>query len=209
MPATSHTIDTRTSALEHDRRGFIDDVRRLLLASRDEQTTILDELTAGAGTDALDEHAEVSAAFARNLLEDVEEALARIDDGSYGTCASCGEPIGLERLRALPQSQSCIACAPTAPHLSLFANRSMNGPCCTQATSRVSTIGVSQYLAWCDRRCLLLFTGAGAPPPARSYADASRRLRTVAFVRHGRRRVLVSPAELPGPALSVTVLPTG
>jgi len=104
-------MDARTSALEHDRRGFIDDVRRLLLASRDEQATILDELTAAAGTDALDEHAEVSAAFARNLLETVEKALARIDDGSYGTCASCGEAIGLERLRALPQSQSCIACA--------------------------------------------------------------------------------------------------
>ncbi len=111
MPATSHMIDSRTATFEPDRRDIIDDFRNLLLASRDEQTMILDELTAASGTDELDEHAMVSAAFARNLLEDVEEALARIDGGIYGTCASCNRPIGFERLRALPHIRSCIACA--------------------------------------------------------------------------------------------------
>ena len=111
MPATLHSIDSRTAALEHDRRDIIDDLRRLLLASRDEQATILDELAAVSGTNELDEHAVVSAAFARNLLEEVEEALARIDGGIYGTCVLCGRPIGFERLRALPHSRSCIACA--------------------------------------------------------------------------------------------------
>jgi DnaK suppressor protein len=111
MPATSHTINSRTGALEHHRTDAIDDFRRLLLASRDEQATILYELNAASSTDALDEHAAVSAAFARNLLEELEGALARIDSGIYGTCELCGGPIGFERLRALPHSRTCIACA--------------------------------------------------------------------------------------------------
>jgi RNA polymerase-binding transcription factor DksA len=104
-------IDSRTAAFAPDRRDIIDDYRNLLVASRDEQMMILDELAAAGGTNELDEHAMVSAAFARNLLEDVEEALARIDGGTYGTCLSCNRPIGIERLRALPHIRSCIACA--------------------------------------------------------------------------------------------------
>jgi DnaK suppressor protein len=47
---------------------------------------------------------------ARELLEQSERALARIDDGSYGTCESCGEPIGKARLQAFPRATLCVAC---------------------------------------------------------------------------------------------------
>lgn len=43
-------------------------------------------------------------------LGDVEVALGRIADGSYGTCSSCGEPIGWPRLNAQPTAERCIAC---------------------------------------------------------------------------------------------------
>jgi DnaK suppressor protein len=43
-------------------------------------------------------------------LSDVRAALARIEDGSYGTCLDCGEEIGLKRLRAVPWTPLCIAC---------------------------------------------------------------------------------------------------
>jgi len=46
----------------------------------------------------------------QDLLDDVERALQRIDDGTYGVCTSCGGSIGLERLRALPQGELCIRC---------------------------------------------------------------------------------------------------
>jgi len=39
----------------------------------------------------------------------VDEAIARIDAGVYGTCDECGEPIALERLRALPYTRLCAA----------------------------------------------------------------------------------------------------
>jgi DnaK suppressor protein len=41
----------------------------------------------------------------------VAEALARIEEGSYGTCASCGQPIDPRRLAVKPESTLCIACA--------------------------------------------------------------------------------------------------
>ena len=41
-------------------------------------------------------------------LREVEEALGRIDDGSYGTCSACGKPIGEERLEAVPWTSLCI-----------------------------------------------------------------------------------------------------
>jgi DnaK suppressor protein len=43
-------------------------------------------------------------------LEAVDAALARLDDGSYGTCARCGRAIGSERLEALPWAAHCIEC---------------------------------------------------------------------------------------------------
>lgn len=48
---------------------------------------------------------------ARVRLADLDAALARIDEGSYGTCAECGRPIGEERLEALPGAVRCFDCA--------------------------------------------------------------------------------------------------
>jgi RNA polymerase-binding protein DksA len=47
------------------------------------------------------------------LLEDIDAALARIDDGTYGICTNCGKPIGEDRLEALPWASLCIDCART------------------------------------------------------------------------------------------------
>lgn len=45
-------------------------------------------------------------------LRAIIAALQRIQDGSWGRCATCGEPIAPERLRALPEAQLCVSCAP-------------------------------------------------------------------------------------------------
>ena len=47
-------------------------------------------------------------------LRRIDKALSRIDDGTYPDCESCGEPIGEDRLRALPYSVLCIDCAEDA-----------------------------------------------------------------------------------------------
>ena len=41
-------------------------------------------------------------------LRDVEGALKRLDDGTYGRCEICGNPIGDERLRARPEARFCV-----------------------------------------------------------------------------------------------------
>ena len=43
-------------------------------------------------------------------LAAVEDALRRLDDGTYGTCTRCGRPIAQERLDALPWAALCIDC---------------------------------------------------------------------------------------------------
>ena len=45
---------------------------------------------------------------AQQTLEQIERALARIDEGTYGTCERCGKPIPEERLRARPWATLCI-----------------------------------------------------------------------------------------------------
>jgi DnaK suppressor protein len=46
----------------------------------------------------------------RELLRQNEQALARIAGGTYGTCDSCGEPIGKARLQAFPRATLCVTC---------------------------------------------------------------------------------------------------
>jgi len=45
---------------------------------------------------------------AQQTLEQINRALGKLDDGTYGTCERCGKPIGEERLRARPWATLCI-----------------------------------------------------------------------------------------------------
>ncbi|MDK2918311.1 MAG: hypothetical protein PWQ37_1044 [Candidatus Petromonas sp.] len=46
----------------------------------------------------------------RKHLIDIENALKKIEDGTYGFCEACGKPIELDRLEIVPQSELCIKC---------------------------------------------------------------------------------------------------
>jgi len=48
---------------------------------------------------------------ARDHLAEVDAALARLSDGTYGACASCGRPVGEPRLEARPTARLCTGCA--------------------------------------------------------------------------------------------------
>jgi RNA polymerase-binding protein DksA len=81
-------------------------------------TTSVDTPTAthGAGeTEHVQLHVERAVAealhgSARETLEDVAFALARLDDGSYGACSACGAPIPAARLEARPTTRRCVHC---------------------------------------------------------------------------------------------------
>jgi DnaK suppressor protein len=52
----------------------------------------------------------------RQLLSKIDQALGRIDDGTFGTCEECEEPIEPKRLDARPVSTLCIACKERREH---------------------------------------------------------------------------------------------
>jgi DnaK suppressor protein len=68
-----------------------------------------DEADVGAKTFER-EHEFAMTSNARDLLEQSERALARIDAGTYGACESCGQPIGKARLMAFPRAVLCVTC---------------------------------------------------------------------------------------------------
>ncbi|KND38709.1 DNA-binding protein [Streptomyces acidiscabies] len=72
----------------------------------------------GAGDDQADtgtknitrEHEMALTANAREMLEQSERALERLDAGTYGLCESCGEAIGKARMQAFPRATLCVSC---------------------------------------------------------------------------------------------------
>jgi DnaK suppressor protein len=54
--------------------------------------------------------AEMLEAGTSEALEEIAFALARVDDGSYGICTSCGVPISANRLLAIPETRHCMSC---------------------------------------------------------------------------------------------------
>ena len=61
----------------------------------------------------IDAQAEVNSMLVEHhdaALAAVENALRRVEQGSFGECVSCGEPIAVERLRANPAATRCIEC---------------------------------------------------------------------------------------------------
>jgi DnaK suppressor protein len=46
----------------------------------------------------------------RKALREVDEALDRMEEGTYGTCDSCGNPVGLKRLHIKPFAKYCVQC---------------------------------------------------------------------------------------------------
>ncbi len=66
---------------------------------------------ADVGSTTLERDHEMSLANnARDMLDQIERALARIDDGTYGVCESCGKAIGKGRLQAFPRATLCVSC---------------------------------------------------------------------------------------------------
>jgi RNA polymerase-binding protein DksA len=46
----------------------------------------------------------------KKMLDDIDAALARVAEGTYGTCVECGKEIGAERLEFRPESILCVEC---------------------------------------------------------------------------------------------------
>jgi RNA polymerase-binding protein DksA len=88
--------------LQKDDQGLLEDEREEIQSDNhiaDDATSTYDrELDA-----TLEDNEE-------RMLDAIDAALKRIDEGTYGICTNCGEPIPAERLEAVPWATTCIDC---------------------------------------------------------------------------------------------------
>jgi DnaK suppressor protein len=109
-----------------------DEVRQALLARREEVSGELDRMAeelasfgveqdterGGLGNHLAEDGSNVEAqerilamsGDLSSIVSQVDEALVRLEEGSYGTCQRCGRPINPERLEAFPYVAHCIEC---------------------------------------------------------------------------------------------------
>jgi RNA polymerase-binding protein DksA len=114
------SIDT-----EHFRHALLEEKQRVehaLATLRDEHSGSLDDEVDEVAATSDNHVAETaSATLGREIdytlgensgqvLADIDSALQRIDDGTYGTCVSCGQEIARQRLEAYPTASLCIDC---------------------------------------------------------------------------------------------------
>jgi len=101
------------ATLEAEREALRSQLAELTAAPRDPVGTVSFGKRVGEGTaQAVERIAQVDAAKSLDAkLRDVERALAKLDEGTYGTCDRCGGPIVPERLEAIPWAVRCVGCA--------------------------------------------------------------------------------------------------
>lgn len=89
--------------------GLSDAFDRFVDASRDSNAD--DEHDPEGATIAF-ERSQVDALMqqARTQLVEIDGAMARVDDGTHGTCERCGRPIATARLEARPTARTCVTC---------------------------------------------------------------------------------------------------
>ena len=117
---TSTDTDEFRTLLERERERLTSAVGFL----HDENPGTIEDELGEVGSGGTDNHLgdTASATFDRELdqgleegaqqtLVEIEAALKRIEEGTYGTCTNCDRPIAVERLEALPWATLCIDCA--------------------------------------------------------------------------------------------------
>jgi DnaK suppressor protein len=113
-PWTQAELDEVRGELNADR----DRLRSELNLAVNELHDLMRDAGDGAGNDQADvgsttferDHEMSLANNARDMLAQTERALLRIEDGSYGVCESCGQPIGKMRVMAFPRATLCLTC---------------------------------------------------------------------------------------------------
>lgn len=102
--------DRIRASLERARAELRAELEELTAAPRDPTATVSFGKRVGEGTSqAVERIAQVAAARQLDAkLRDVERALEKLDEGTYGACDVCGRPIAPERLEAIPWAVLCV-----------------------------------------------------------------------------------------------------
>jgi DnaK suppressor protein len=101
--------DVLRERLEVERDRLIDELKQLDVAGRENlgySTHMADDASA-----AFDQARDLALRGNREqMLKQVQEALERFSEGTYGVCEVCGDPIDPARLKALPHTPNCLDC---------------------------------------------------------------------------------------------------
>lgn len=110
--AETEKIRTALAARLDELRGEYDHtLSEITELQRDRFTDSAGDDQADTGTKTFEREQEIS--LANSILEriaQVERALERLDEGGYGWCERCGNPIPAERLAAFPSATLCVSC---------------------------------------------------------------------------------------------------
>ena len=117
MSLSQHELQDLEQQLLARRATVLDELRR---ETRDEQGLLGLPSHRGESDRSVDFEME-AVDLAQSLrdageLQDIDSALERLRDGSYGRCADCAEPIDPARLRAQPTALRCAACQQRFEH---------------------------------------------------------------------------------------------
>ncbi|MEW5797066.1 MAG: TraR/DksA C4-type zinc finger protein [Candidatus Zixiibacteriota bacterium] len=102
-------LDKRHALLEE--MGYLEEAHGATIKEATGDLTHYSYHMADQGTDNMErEMAFAHGSKSRRLLYHIDEALRRIEDGTYGKCHTCGKQIQVPRLTAVPHARLCIEC---------------------------------------------------------------------------------------------------
>jgi len=113
-PWTKEELDEVVAELNQMRAHSLE----VLTGLEDELSGLMKDSGDGAGQDQADvgatsferDHELTVVKSERDKLAQIERVLGYLEDGTYGICESCGEPIGKMRLMAFPRATLCMTC---------------------------------------------------------------------------------------------------
>lgn len=101
---TRDALSKRLSELEDQALRLKNDISEPMSADFEEQAVEAED----------DEALLAQETMVMARIASIRAAIARVDEGRYGLCLTCGEAIAPERLKVLPEASQCIACATDA-----------------------------------------------------------------------------------------------
>lgn len=101
-------MNNPTAVLEKKRRDLLSDLARLKDEARDSGEAEVRDSTDDATADQSSGEALQEVTLESQTLKQVEDALKRVADGTYGKCVVCGRPIAPARLEAIPWTPYCL-----------------------------------------------------------------------------------------------------
>jgi len=96
--------------LETEREGLLEELKTAALVAERRERGLYSEYVELATEIVEVEKGLILEKRVRDQLAEVEHALDKLDQGTYGLCDSCGQPIEPARLEALPHANLCLSC---------------------------------------------------------------------------------------------------